>query len=218
MPWRYDARALRYRDGDTGRFLSQARARELVGQSLRASGNATDELARLVDAGMLAPADWRARMREEIKGEVIRQYLIGRGGRAQMTAADWGSVGGMIAEQYRHLDRKEGNFYSLVADGALGEREIARRSRMYINSGREGHERALRRRLSGSRYNEEHWVTTADESCSDCRDNEAVGWVEIGTLREVPGSGGTLCLTNCECYLAYRMAETGELFGEEGGE
>ncbi|MDI9549637.1 MAG: hypothetical protein QM346_18745 [Chloroflexota bacterium] len=215
MAWAYDLRAHRYRDNETGRFLSQARARELIGESLRAAGDAGDELARLMAGGRMSPEDWRQRMREEIKGEVIRQYLLGRGGREQMTARDWGSVGGVISDQYRHLDRKAGNFFSLVEAGELEEGEIARRTRMYLNSAREGHERALLRRLTGSEYGEERWVTTAEESCDDCIDLALLGWVEIGTLPTRPGAGDTACLTNCACFVSYRNPDDGRVFGED---
>lgn len=217
MAWAYDGRARRYRDTETGRFLGQARARELIADSIRAAGNAGEELARLVAGGRMAPADWRAQMREEIKGEVIRQYLLGRGGRAQMTARDWSSVGGIISDQYRHLDRKAGNFFDLVEAGDLEEGEIARRTKMYLNSAREAHERAILRRLTGSEYDEERWVTTADESCGDCIDLSLLGWVEIGTIPTRPGAGSTACLTNCACFVSYRVSESGVVFGETEG-
>lgn len=215
MAWAFDPRAHRYRDTESGQFLSQARARELVGQSILATGNATDELARLVASGMLSPADWQARMREEIKGEVIRQYVLGRGGLEQMTAEDWGSVGGMISDQYRHLDRKAGNFMDQVESGELTEGEIARRARMYINSAREGHERALMRRLAGSEYDEERWNNTVGETCDDCVDLADLGWVPVGAIGQVPGDGRTQCKTNCRCHKSYRAGASGRIFGDD---
>jgi len=51
-----------------------------VQQSISATGNVTDQLASLVSNGQLAPTDWNDLMRQEIKDEYIRQYLLGRGG------------------------------------------------------------------------------------------------------------------------------------------
>lgn len=212
--WRYDPRARRYRDTETGRFLTQARSRELIEQSIQATQSPIDELARLVAEGRLAPQDWRERMRQEIKNEVIRQYVLGRGGLEQMTQSDWGSVGGIISDQYRHLDRKAGNFYDEVAAGNLSEGTIAARSRMYINSAREGYERALSRRLADSEYDEEHWFTTSGESCPDCMDYASLGWQPMGTIPTRPGAGDTACLTSCKCYMSYRASESGRVFGE----
>ena len=81
---------------------------------------------------------WQTAMRQEIKDEYIRQYLLGRGGLSQMTQADWGSIGGMLREQYRYLDRFAGE----IAEGQLTEGQNKRRSQMYVNSAREAYWRA----------------------------------------------------------------------------
>ena len=60
---------------------------------------------------------WQTSMRSEIKQAYIDQYLAGKGGIERMTQADWGSIGGMTAEQYRHLDK----FADEVAGGKLSE-------------------------------------------------------------------------------------------------
>lgn len=154
MPWYWNEASHRYHDSETGRFLSAAEVRGYVQDSLDAALTAsavtleggvvstgTDMLANLVGNGLMSPADWEAAMREEIKREYIRQYLLGVGGRGSMTAQDWGSVGGMIREQYRWLD----DFADLVATGELSEGQIRTRAAMYVNSAREAFERASAR-------------------------------------------------------------------------
>lgn len=141
MPYRWDVAAKRYRDTDTGRFLSRDSARTMVDDSLRAGRSATGTLAGLVADGTISAADWRDKMRQEIKEEYIRQYLSAKGGRSQMTPADWGSIGGMLTEQYKYLD----GFYADVLSGDMSEAAIAARARMYVNSAREANERAYSR-------------------------------------------------------------------------
>lgn len=141
MPYRWDVAAKRYRDTDTGRFLSRDSARTMVDDSLRAGRSATGTLAGLVADGTISAADWRDKMRQEIKEEYIRQYLSAKGGRSQMTPADWGSIGGMLTEQYKYLD----GFYADVLSGEMSEAAIAARAGMYINSAREANERAYSR-------------------------------------------------------------------------
>ncbi|NIV28992.1 MAG: hypothetical protein GWN58_05620, partial [Anaerolineae bacterium] len=131
MDWKWNETAGRYYDADTGRFLSRARVLDYVDDSIAATESATDLLASYVADDMLSPGDWRLLMREEIKREYIRQYTLGRGGVAQMTQADWGSIGGMLKEQYKYLD----GFAGQVAD--MSEGAIRSRSRMYIRSARE---------------------------------------------------------------------------------
>ncbi len=141
MPWQWEENLNRYRDADTGRFISSASVRDLVDQRQRITGSGSDGLAELLRGGQLNTRDWETGMREAIKDEYIQQYLLGRGGLSQMTQADWGSIGGMIADQYRYLD----GFTREVAAGTLSEAQVAARSRMYIHSGREAFERASAR-------------------------------------------------------------------------
>lgn len=142
MPWYWNTASNRYhhRDG-TEYFMSRDEVLGYVQQSINAAGSATDQLAGLVTNGQLAPGDWNDLMRQEIKDEYIRQYLLGRGGREQMTAADWGSIGGSLRDQYRYLD----GFYENVVTGELTEAQIAARARMYVNSAREAFNRGQAR-------------------------------------------------------------------------
>jgi len=154
MPWSWNESSHRYHDSATGRFMGRDEVLGYVQQSLDAARTApaitladgslsmgTDLLSNLVGNGMLSPRDWHAQMREEIKAEYIRQYMLGRGGRGNMTAKDWGSIGGMVADQYRYLK----DFAKLVAEGKLSEAQIRARAAMYVNSAREGFERGQAR-------------------------------------------------------------------------
>jgi hypothetical protein len=172
--------------------------------AIRASSTATDFMASFLGDGTLPPDQWYQLMRQEIKEEYIRQYLLGRGGRAQMAAADWGSIGGQLREQYRYLDR----FYEQVKAGELSEAQIRARSAMYVRSGREAFERGKARAIGETDYTEVWWkLNPAAENCPDCIELDAMGWQKIeddpyeGCF---PGSGCTVCLTNCMCSLIYR--------------
>lgn len=130
--------ARRYRDTETGRFVAAATVRNMAQESIDRTSSNADSLAARVAGGELNADDWRSLFREDIKREYIRQYLAGVGGINNMTAADWGSVGGMLADQYRYLD----GFATEIANGNLTEGQIAARARMYISSAREAYERA----------------------------------------------------------------------------
>lgn len=136
--WKWNSRARRYYDGDTGQFMPRDTVLGYVGGLIETAGPVTDILASLVIDVHISPADWHFLMREEIKREYISQYLLGIGGRAQMLPADWGSIGGMLKEQYGHLD----GFLQDILDGKLSEAQIAARSKMYSSSAREAYERA----------------------------------------------------------------------------
>jgi len=138
MSWVWSIAAKRYRDTDTGQFLSRESALDFVSQSIAQSQLVVDQLSSLVAGGQLDPNDWRDLMRQEIKTEYIREYLLGIGGREQMTFADWGSIGGMLKEQYAYLE----NFMDEIISLNLSEGQITARARMYTESAREGFERA----------------------------------------------------------------------------
>lgn len=201
--WRFDAGSARYRDADSGRFMSADRVREFVRRSLTGSTTASNELAGLVADARLTSGDWRTLMREELKHEYIRQYLLGRGGLGQMKASDWGRIGGMLADQYRYLE----GFAAQVA--GLTEAQIKSRvfrSAMYFNSAREAFERAQAVAVKRAGLDEERWRRDpAAESCGDCEDNEGQGWQPVGTF-PFPGDGNTQCLTNCQCHKEYRRS------------
>lgn len=155
----------RYRDLETGEWLAGTRAREWARLAAAASGDATGMMATMVNEGQLNVSDWTLLMRDEIKDAYVQEYVLGRGGLDQMTQRDWGSIGGMLREQYRYLD----NFAHQVADGEVSPGRIAQRAKMYAHSAREAYYRAHERALG------------------------------MPPLPDRPGSGNTICMTNCQC-------------------
>lgn len=156
---------------------------------------------------ILRQTEFYTMMRERIKRAYIEQYLVGRGGRDQMTPADWGSIGGMLAEQYRYLE----GFAAEVEAGELSQRQINARARMYIRSSKEAYERGRRRWLLSlderDKPTEVRWILQPAEHCPDCVAFASLRWIPLtddafgGCF---PGSGCTQCLTNCQCFLDYR--------------
>ena len=184
--WKWDRVDLVYRDDETGKILSRDRALAFVDQSLAAGGDAVDGLASLMANSQLSPADWHERMQREIKGEYIRQYLLGRGGLEQMEQADWGSVGGMIAEQYRPYLT---NFAGEVS--GLSEGQILVRARMYINSAREAFERG-KARSQGMPFGALPAYPADGQTV--CLTEDRCSW-EIETIRDAAGN-----IIRWDCY------------------
>lgn len=210
MAYGWSESAKRYRDLETGRFVSREVVLGYVEQSIEATSSATATLANYVAEDMISASDWRLLMRREIKDEYVRQYLIGKGGRAQMTQADWGSIGGMLKEQYGFLD----DFARQIAEGTLTEGQIRARSQMYIRSAREAYERAHGRVAGAAGMDEVRWVLNAQaENCPDCEEFQDMGWQRVEDdpyNGAFPGSGDTVCLTNCRCHLEWQNSQTGE--------
>ena len=210
MPFTYDPRlkGSGYRDTTTGRVISRVNVGEQVDVMISNSSDVTLTLSEMVDTGGISSQAWYDAMRQEIKDNYIDQYLVGIGGREQMTPADWGSVGGMVADQYRYLN----DFHDQVSAGDLSQAQINARSRMYINSSREAYERA-QARAPGRGYTEHQWVNSPiADTCEDCVALQGSGWISVDEAfispstgeDAVPGSGATICLTNCHCNIQYR--------------
>ena len=146
-------------------------------------------------AGTLTAGEWHSLQQDGIKAVQIAAALAVFGGREQMTPARWGLVGQLIRQQYAY----QRNFLLDVLEGRqrLNGR-LDNRAALYALA---AHTTAvyLQRRLSveqGARY--ERNITNATESCPDCLQQEALGWVPVGTL-SLPGT--RRCGANCRCRL-----------------
>jgi len=211
MAWKWNQTAARYYNTATGRFLSRTQAMGFVKDSIAATERAADLLANYVADGMLSAGDFRLMMRAEIKREYIRQACLAKGGRAQMTFSDWGTIGQQIKGQYKYLD----NFAAEVAKGNLTEAQIRSRARMYINSSLQAFEGIQEKVAIEGGYDEESWhMNPALENCPDCKDFSDMGWQPVGTF-PTPGDGSTVCLTSCGCHKEYRNSVTGDIFWGE---
>lgn len=207
---RWDKSVARYRD-ESGRFVGRKAVLAHVDASLSKSAVVVEELADMVADGAISSADWMRLMRQNIKKEYIREYLLGRGGVNVMQPSDWGRIGGMLADQYRYLN----NFAAVVGDLTAGQIKMRlappcdcgdcaiERSRMYMNSAREAFGRASEISHRDAGYTEESWhVDAAKENCDDCLSLQAEGRQPLGYFPQ-PGQGATRCLTNCGCSKRY---------------
>ena len=204
MGWEWDWRIGGYRDQDTGQKLPVEDVRKWTAKLISESQTATTDLAKMVADETLNVADWKAQFRKEIKQQYIDQYIAGVGGRERMTQADWGSVGGMLNNQYHpYLD----DFRREITMGNLSEAQIKARMDMYLDSAKQAYEKANGRSQKKAGMNEERWVLNPElENCDDCFELANMGWVPIPEISKehIPGDSGTACRTNCGCRFDYR--------------
>lgn len=167
--WQYDPRSNRYRNLRTGRFIGPAELRELRDAFADALARESDRLAERLVNREISLAQWVTQMRTLVKDSFIAQYAAQVGGLANMTQADYGRIGAMLAGrgergQYWYLQRFAGE----IADGSLTPAQIAARAQMYMGASVQAAEQG-RASLLGLR------------------------------LPAYPGDGTTRCLTNCRC-------------------
>jgi len=131
----FDPARQTYKQG--GRGITSRAVVTLRNDSVNASMGGVDGLAARLSTGQMDIQAWTAQMRTAVKDAYTQQYLLGRGGKSQMTQADWGSLGNMLRDQYKYLD----NFAREIAAGKLSPAQIQMRARMYIDSAVEAFER-----------------------------------------------------------------------------
>lgn len=198
MPYQWDPVTKRYRD-PTGRYIPQVEVRKLL--NIAIDTRSITQLTRDAKQGIITRDTWRMGMREVIKKAYLQAGMLAKGGQQAMTPADWGKVGGHLAEQYKFLDLKVNSFFDVLDD--ITENQAIARARMYVNSCRQVFEDINRQNKLelGAVY--EKWVLGVKEHCADCSALSKLGRVTIGTLWTMPGAGETQCLTNCGCRVAY---------------
>ena len=92
-PWVWNESLQRYRSTETGRFLGPRQMLELRDVFAQAQRARTSELAARLTTGEITATAWQGEMKGIIKQTYIDQYVMAKGGRAQMTQADYGRVG-----------------------------------------------------------------------------------------------------------------------------
>ena len=173
-----------------------------------------ERLADRLDSGNLTTAQWQDRMRREIKDIHRTQYIIGRGGREQMTQRDYGRLGADLRwMQYKKLD----GFALDIANGKTlpdgstrpySRAEIRARSNLYMNAANKQYWRGKTEGKVGGGYVEEQRFTHNPKPCGPCKESADKGRQPIGTLPE-PGED---CdgMTNCRCTKVYYKADGSE--------
>jgi len=151
-------------------------------------------------------ADWQREMKLLIKDLHVTCAVAAKGGdwRA-MTPRDWGRVGAECRKQYKFLARFAQDIFKRAQEGKPLTSAIAARARLYAGAARATFSRIEQLVEKALGRTEVRWVTDPlVESCPDCLELEARGWMPIEELTQFPGDGSTQCDGNCHCHLEYR--------------
>jgi hypothetical protein len=196
--YQWDPSAARFRDPDTGRYISRSQVRRAVDDLIRASQQRITAVSDQVRAGQITTSEWNAIMRQEIKRVLLGKEALLRGGWAQMTAEDFGRVGKEVRTQYQYLD---GFLHDLEAGKVRTDGTFMERARSYAESARVAYYEALAKQLPALGYTQERNKLHPAEHCVDCVDMAALGWVPIGTCIPI---GQRKCINKDKCEMLYR--------------
>lgn len=196
----------RYINASTGRMVAEKTVLR-VGEAFTEKHVAPriKDLTERMIKGKIDLASWQERMAKELKNSYIVNLTLGKGGRNNLTPADWGRIGGRLKYEYRHLE----GFAQDIKAGKLSEGQIIFRANMYADGARSAYYDGRTAAMGEAAYDLERRFLGAAEHCEDCLAYAAQGWVPIGSLPE-PGDG-SVCRNNCKCTKEYaRSAEMSE--------
>ncbi len=194
MPIIFDKPARRYRDAKTGKFVTRESVRETINRTGDGFRQKAGKLATRLSDGKISKVKWQREMRQLIKENIIGTASIGKGGRLQMTFADWGRAGSAIKREYRYL----AGFAK--ATSRLSPLQITARARQYANAGHVAFSQTLMKSQSEV-FTEAKRSLHAKETCDGCRPL-AGRWMPV---EDMPDIGDVApCYSRCRCSVEFR--------------
>lgn len=197
----YNNTAQRWYDTGTGRFVSEQAVTDEMRVHQQATYNVLDNLTTQLYRGQLTLEQWQIGVAYELKDAHLAQAMYAVGGKNNMTQANYGRVGGTLADEYRYL----ANFANDIASGNVSEAQALARIKQY---GIATQQSFWREYDINTPDNEEIWWDLAPGD--NCRTSgRGYGCVEkasgspyrVGELDAHPGDGGATCHGNCRCTL-----------------
>lgn len=137
IKWEWSSESKRYRDKDTGQFLSASSALELRDDFVARQREAMAELGRRLGAEEITIQRFERDFRERIRLANVTEYVYGRGGQNAMTPSDREALAELVKDQWQHLNK----FTKDVQAGSLSPARIEARAKLYGGAGTTAYER-----------------------------------------------------------------------------
>lgn len=205
--WQFDETVARYRypearPGRLGRLVPPERTVRLFEKGLAERTGQIEAATDRLLAGKMTPREWQLVMRDVMKDAHLEARMLGVGGKANMGAADYGAVGGRLAEQYQAL----GTLSQDLVSGRLSAAQVRQRALYRMGSiVRETHRRGTERvELAAGFTEERNILEPGAEHCQDCLEQTDRGYVQTGQIMPI---GQRRCLANCACRIERRRPE-----------
>jgi len=199
----------RYRDAQTGRFVSRSSINNLLRTEVQSAENRYHELATALHEGRISPASWVEQMRTEQRRLTLQQQALAKGGFAQLDNRDFGKAGASLRQQYAKIVGTAQD----VAEGKISLPQLLNRVDGYVGESRRLYHDTLRENMpnapDGMTTIERRRLDPGAMSCSDCIDYYDRGWQPAGVL---PGPGTQCrCGSHCRCDIISQDVPTAEL-------
>ncbi|MGL5926364.1 hypothetical protein [Chroococcidiopsis sp.] len=123
----YARKVGKYRDDNTGRFVSRDRILRLVDEEVARLATRMKAHARNLTAGNIDLPTFQQRAVEDLKLSHVRMAILGSGGKSLTTSAQYGATGRLLREQYNYFD----GFARDLAAGKLTKAQAIQRASLY---------------------------------------------------------------------------------------
>lgn len=130
--WLYDAATQQYSDARTGSAITDEDLQGLRDEFLDGQQRRIETLMTELSEQRIALSYWENSMRSVIKDSHGVAYVLGRGGRNNMTPGDWGRIGRFVREQFTYLN----DFARDIAGGQVSQAQAQARANLYVGSAR----------------------------------------------------------------------------------
>jgi len=195
--WSFDRGTGRYRD-KRGRFLSRKAVQAIVDKRIEKLATKLRRYTQMLSDGNLTLDQWQASVRESIKTVHIQNAIIGKGGRDNMTASDYGKIGQRLRQEYAYL---QGFASDLLEQRASLPMALARVG-LYAESSRGSYWQGTELRQQEQGYSLMRRILDPQaQHCDDCVRYARAGLVAIGSL-PLPGQRCE-CRARCRCSVEY---------------
>ena len=185
----WEARASRYTDKKTGRFVAKQDVQNLLRDVTQGAEDRMGTYGELYARNDITSRQFYELMQREIRLTTNASTALARGGIHNVSQADWGRNGARCRREYNYLRE----FIVQAENGELSEGQISARARLYANEayGRYWEIETQMQREAGAQW--ERLVTVGDDRvCEECVGIERQGWLVIGAI-ELPIHPGCRC-------------------------
>lgn len=194
----YDQSSARYRNNETGQYVSVTEVRAAVDTVIDNSGEAVTTLSQRLITGDITLSEWRDGLAATLKALHVAAGVAASGGFASTSASDYGFIGSQIKKQYEYLN----GFASDIASGKQAlDGSLLARAEMYAESARGTFSEVELRANVNAGNTLAKRVLGNSNSCGGCVDAAGQGWMPID---EMPPIGSLQCLSRCHCSIVYR--------------
>jgi hypothetical protein len=194
----YNNTAQRWYNTRNGQFVAQQAVTDEMRVHQQATYTVLNNLTSQLYAGQVSLEQWQIGVAAELKDAHLAQALYAIGGKNNATPANYGRVGGTLADEYRYLN----GFAIDIANGGVSEAQALARIQQYGNATQQSYWREYKL-LSEVIY----WNLNPAEHCADCLDLAGRSPYQPQDLSQVPGDGNTTCRGNCKCTLSREVVE-----------